>query len=169
MKGGTTSEGHERSAKERESARGRSLHYTYGRGSGIGHRRLDTGSVGAGAARVLEPSGKGSECVERRAGTPPSRARPRSAECLLRTASRPPPPLEGARQALQHAHHPLPPSISSSRLTVPPRPPGYCPGGPPAPLRPPAACLDLAPLPLAEPAGASRWYSDGVSMIYSGE
>lgn len=80
-------------------------------------------------------------------------------------------PTAGRRtgQPLQQAHHPLPPSISSSRLTVPPRPLGYCPGGPPAPLRPPAACLDLAPLPLAEPAGGSRWYSDGVSMICSGE
>lgn len=65
--------------------------------------------------------------------------------------------------AAQHEHHPLPPSISSSRLTVPPRPPpGYSPGGPFAPLRPVPACFDLAP---PAPEGGSLVYSDGVSMI----
>lgn len=71
-------------------------------------------------------------------------------------------PGEGERReqgGTQQEHQPLPPCISSSRLTVPPLRPGNWPGGPPPACR-------FAEDEVVE--GGSLVYSEGVAMICEG-
>jgi hypothetical protein len=68
-------------------------------------------------------------------------------------------PGEGERReqgSIQQEHQPLPPCISSSRLTVPPLRPGNWPGGPPPACR-------FAEEEVVE--GGSLVYNEGVAMI----